>query len=178
MKNVILIGMMGCGKSTVGSLAATRLKKTMVDTDKLIEAREGLTIPEIFAVQGEGYFRSLEMGIAQALALRQDLVIACGGGLPMQEEAMAALKSSGIVIWLDRDPGEIYDSEPMEGRPLAQDGREGFLQRAAERRPVYEKWADATIHDFTSPISTTARVKEAVEAIVSWERGKREGDGV
>lgn len=169
MKNIVLIGMMGAGKTTVGELLSMRLKKQLVDIDKLIEAREGMTVSEIFETQGEGYFRSLEAGMAQALSLRSDLIIACGGGLPLQEGAMAALKESGIVIWLDRDAGEIFDGEDMSDRPLAQAGREAFLQRAQDRKPVYEKWADATIHDFTSPVSTAARVKEAVETICSWE---------
>lgn len=172
MKNIVLIGMMGCGKTTVGQILAGRLNKILVDTDKLIEAREGMTIPELFETQGEGYFRSVETGVAQALSLRQDLIIACGGGLPLQEAAMAALKESGMVIWLDRDTGEIFDSEDLSGRPLAQAGRAAFLERAAQRRPIYEKWADATVRDFTSPVSTAARVKEAAEAIASWEEKK------
>ncbi len=85
---------------------------------------------------------------------------------------MAALKQSGIVIWLNRDAGDIFDGEDMSGRPLAQAGREAFLERAQERAPVYEKWADATVNDFTSAVSTAARVKEAVEAITSWEENK------
>lgn len=174
MKNIVLIGLMGCGKTTVGKLLAQRLGLQFVDTDRLIEAREGMTIPEIFETQGEGYFRSMEAGVAQALSLRSDLVIACGGGFPLSDAAMGALKQSGVVIWLNRDAGEIYDTGDMSGRPLAQAGREAFLDRAAQRSPVYEKWADATINDFTSAISTTARVKEAVEAIASWEE-KKEG---
>lgn len=163
MKNIVLIGMMGSGKTTVGQLLAGRLKRTLVDTDKLIEAREGMTVSEIFATQGEPYFRSVEAGVAQALSLRQDLVIACGGGLPLQEAAMAALKESGAVVWLDRDPGDIFDHEDMTGRPLAQAGRAAFLEKAAQRREVYARWADVTVTDFTSPISTAARVREAVE---------------
>ena len=155
--------MMGSGKTTVGQLLAGRLKRTLVDTDKLIEAREGMTVSEIFATQGEIYFRSVEAGVAQALSLRQDLVIACGGGLPLQEAAMAALKESGAVVWLDRDPGDIFDHEDMTGRPLAQAGRAAFLEKAAQRREVYARWADVTVTDFTSPISTAARVREAVE---------------
>lgn len=169
MKNIVLIGMMGCGKTTVGELLASRLKRTLVDTDVFIERREGMTVPEIFESQGEGYFRSLEAGVAQALSLRQDLIIACGGGLPLQEGAMAALKESGVVLWLDRDPEEIFDREDLSDRPLAQEGREAFLEKAAQRREVYARWADATIHDFTSPISTAARAKEAAEAILSWD---------
>ena len=172
MKNIVLIGMMGSGKTTVGKLLAQRLQKQLVDTDALIEAREGCTVQELFETQGEPYFRSVELGVAQALSLRSDLIIACGGGLPMQEEAMRPLKESGVVLWLDRDPGEIFDTEDMTGRPLAKDGREAFIALAEQRRAVYEGWADAAIHDFTSPISTTARVKEAVETIASWEEKK------
>ena len=174
MKNIVLIGMMGSGKSTVGQLLAQRLNCTLVDTDKLIEAREGMAVSEIFETMGEPYFRALEVGVAQALSLRSDLIIASGGGLPLQEVAIKALKDSGVVIWLDRDPGEIFDTVDLTGRPLAQTDREGFIRRRDGRAPVYEKWADATIHDFTSPISTAARVKEAVEAILSWEKGEKE----
>ena len=105
MKNIILIGMMGSGKTTVGELLSQRLGKQMVDIDALIAAREGMTVTEIFESQGEGYFRSMEAGMAQALSLRQDLIVACGGGLPLQEGPMAALKQSGWVIYLDRDAG-------------------------------------------------------------------------
>ncbi len=173
MKNIVLIGMMGCGKTTVGELLSQRLGKTLVDTDRLIEARMGMTIPEIFETQGEDYFRSVELGVAQALSIRCDLIIACGGGLPTQDAAMTALKESGMVLWLDRDAGEIFDNEDLSERPLAQEGREAFIQRAEARRPIYEKWADATIHDFTSPVSTAARAKEAVETILSWEKGEK-----
>lgn len=158
MKNIVLIGMMGCGKTTVGKLLSARMKKTLVDTDALIERQTGMTIPEIFREQGEDYFRSLEMGVAQALSLREDLIVACGGGLPTRDAAMAALKESGTVVWLDRDPGDIYDREDMSGRPLAQEGREAFLARAEERRSIYERWADVTVTDFTSPVSTAAYI--------------------
>lgn len=163
MKNIILIGMMGCGKTTVAELLSARLKRTRVDTDKFIERQEGMSVSDIFETQGEPYFRSLELGVAQALSLRQDLIIACGGGLPLQERAMAALKESGTVVWLDRDPGDIFDHEDMTGRPLAQEGREAFLRRSEERREVYARWADLTVTDFTSPVSTAARVLEGVE---------------
>ena len=163
MKNIVLIGMMGCGKTTVGGLLSSRLKRTMVDTDRFIERQEGMTIPEIFETMGEAYFRSLEAGVAQALSLRQDLIIACGGGLPLRENAMAALMESGVVVWLDREAGDIFDREDMTGRPLAREGREAFLTKAAQRREVYQRWADLTVTDFTSPVSTAARVLEGVE---------------
>ncbi len=72
-------------------------------------------------------------------------MIACGGGLPTQEGAIAALKKNGLVFWLDRDPGETYDALDVSGRPLAQGGREDFIRRFEERAPVYRRWADWVI---------------------------------
>ncbi|MFQ8760219.1 MAG: shikimate kinase [Intestinimonas sp.] len=75
MKNIILIGMMGCGKTTCGGLLSRRLDRELVDTDALIAAREGRSIPEIFAAQGEDRFRELERGVAEELARREGLVV-------------------------------------------------------------------------------------------------------
>ena len=160
MKNIILIGMMGSGKSTVGRLVADRLKLTLVDTDRMIENQSGAAVRDIFASQGEGYFRAQEAGVAAALSLRSDLVVACGGGLPLQAQAMGALRDSGTVFWLDRDPGDIFDHVNMDYRPLGQGTRAEFVQKAEERRDVYRACADYVITDFTSPISTAARIVE------------------
>ena len=163
MNNLILIGMMGCGKSTVGRLAAEKLGLAFADTDERIERASGRTIPEIFASEGEEGFRARELDVSRALAREGGLVIACGGGLPLRETAMAPLKESGTVFWLNRDAGEIYDHVSMEGRPLAREGREAFLAKAARREEIYRRWADVTVTDFTSPISTAARVLEGLE---------------
>ena len=162
MKNIVLIGMMGCGKSTVGALLAQKLGLTLADTDALIEEREGRSISEIFATDGEGYFRDQELGVSEELARKQDLVIACGGGLPMKPDCIGSLKYSGTVIWLRRDPGETYDTMDASGRPLAQQGREAFLERFAQREPVYRQWADAVIEDFSSPENTLKAVLEVL----------------
>lgn len=159
-KNIVLIGMMGCGKSTIGALLARTLGRELVDTDVLIEARQGRSISAIFAQEGEEYFRALEQAAAEELARRRDLIIACGGGLPLREGAMAPLKAGGRVVWLRRDPGETYDSMDTAGRPLAQQGREAFLERFAQREPVYRRWADLIVEDFSSPEATLHAVLE------------------
>ncbi len=141
-KNIILIGMMGCGKTTVGALLSRRLGLESADTDALIEQRAGRPIPDIFSQDGEAHFRALELALCRELSGRQGLVIACGGGLPTQEAAMAALKETGLVFWLDRDPGETYDALDVSGRPLAQAGRANFVRRYHDRAPVYRRWAD------------------------------------
>ena len=158
-KNIILIGMMGCGKTTVGALLARRLGLGLIDTDTLIEQREGRPIPDIFAREGEAYFRALELELCRELSGQQNLVIACGGGLPTQEEAIAALKGNGLVFWLNRDPGETYDGLDVSGRPLAQGGREDFVRRYHDRAPVYRRWADYIIPCGDDP--------QAVEALIS-----------
>lgn len=150
-KNIILIGMMGSGKTTVGRLLARSLDRELVDTDALIEQREGRSIPDIFAAEGEAYFRALELALCQELSARSGLIIACGGGLPTQDGAIAALKKNGLVFWLDRDPGETYYGLDISGRPLAQAGREDFLARYAVRSPIYHRWADFIIVKPESP---------------------------
>lgn len=144
-KNIVLIGMMGCGKTTVGTLLAQRLGRALIDTDQLIETREGRSIPDIFAQSGEEFFRALELSVCEELSRREDLVVACGGGLPLRDGAIAALKENGVVFWLDRDPGETYDGLDCSGRPLAQAGRADFLARYRVRVPVYRRWADYII---------------------------------
>ena len=136
-RNLVLIGMMGCGKTTVGGLLARRLGRELVDTDAYI------------AAEGEAGFRARERRAAEELSRRRGLVIACGGGLPTQPEAMAPLKETGLVFWLRRDPGETYDTVSMAGRPLGQGGREAFVERYRQREPIYRRWADYFIAEPT-----------------------------
>lgn len=158
MKNLILTGMMGCGKTTVGKLLSRRLGLELADTDALIERREGRAIPDIFAQDGEAHFRALELALCRELSKQSGLVTACGGGLPMQDGAIATLKKTGLVFWLDRDPKETYDSLDVSGRPLAQSGREDFVLRYQNRAPVYRRWADYIIR---------AKTPREAEALIS-----------
>lgn len=137
MKNIILIGMMGCGKTTVGGLLSEKLGREQVDTDALIEAREGRAISAIFAAEGEAYFRARELDISRELGQTSDRIISCGGGLPLREAAINALRESGTVFWLDRDPAATYDTLDTSGRPLAQEGKAAFVARYEQRAPIY-----------------------------------------
>ena len=83
--------------------------------------------------------------VSRALAREGGLVIACGGGLPTRAEAIAALKASGVVFWLNREPAVIYDTVSMAHRPLGQGGKEAFLERFRQREPIYRRWADYII---------------------------------
>ena len=163
-KNTVLIGMMGSGKTTVGQLLAQRLRRPFVDTDALIEEREGRSIRSIFARDGEDAFRALELEVSRELFGRDGLVIACGGGLPMQNEAIAALKQNGLVFWLDRDPVETYDSMDLSHRPLAQSGRDDFIKRYQGRAPIYRRWSDHIIR-----AESPKRAEAMIVAIISSE---------
>ena len=157
-QNIILIGMMGCGKTTVGRLLARRLNRPLADTDALIEQRQGRPIPDIFARDGEAAFRALELELCRELGGQEGLIVACGGGLPTQEEAIAALKENGLVFWLDRDPRETYDSLDVSGRPLAQGGREDFVRRYEVRSPIYHRWANYVIPCGDGPQAAADRI--------------------
>ncbi len=161
--NIVLIGMMGSGKTTVGRLLAQSLHRTLADTDACIEQREGRTIAGIFAQDGEARFRALEQALCQELSSQTELVISCGGGLPLREDCIGPLKRSGPVFWLNRDPGETYDSLDVSGRPLAQAGRDAFLERAARRAPIYRRWADYIIENPASPERAARRIMEILE---------------
>ena len=137
MKNIILIGMMGCGKTTVGGLLSAKLNREQVDTDALIEAWEGRAISAIFAAEGEDYFRARELDISRELGEKNGLIVSCGGGLPLRAAAIGALKESGVVFWLNRDPAATYDGLDTSGRPLAQEGKAAFVARYEQRAPIY-----------------------------------------
>jgi shikimate kinase len=162
-ENIVLIGMPGSGKTTIGQRLAEMTGRTLMDTDAVIEKRAGCTVSELFAEKGEEYFRDLERKVSEELGKAEGAVIACGGGLPLQENCMAALKQYGVVIWLRRDPGETYDGLDISGRPLAQQGREAFLERFARREPVYRRWADIIVEEFSSPEKTLEAVLEALK---------------
>lgn len=155
MKNIVLIGMMGCGKSTCGRLLAEKLGRELVDTDQLIIAREGMEISDLFAQKGEAYFRKLETAVARELGGRSDLIIATGGGLPLREENREALRETGVVFFLNRDPEEIFDNANLKDRPLAQQGRESFLQRFRDREPIYRAMAHYVMPCLISADQTT-----------------------
>jgi shikimate kinase len=134
-RNLVLTGFMGTGKSTVGRVVAERLEMPFVDMDGEIETRTGLTIPQIFAEQGEAAFRRIESDVCAELAACGGLVIATGGGALINPENVRTMQGSGLVICLDADPDTIRQrlADEAEGRPLAAQW-EALYER---RRPAY-----------------------------------------
>jgi shikimate kinase len=158
--NVILVGFMGAGKSSVGRLLARRLGRCFVETDDLIAAREGRSISEIFAERGEAHFRALEEEAVRLLALKSGDVIATGGGLCCREGRPEALKALGTVVWLRGDFDALYERARRAGeRPmLSGRGRDDVEALYRAREPYYRQ-ADVTV-DTTGigPDQVVARV--------------------
>lgn len=163
MRNIILTGMMGCGKSTLAQMLGEQLHRNVVDTDTLVEEKSGITISQIFAQYGEEHMRELETAVCRELSQQENLIIATGGGLPLRQENRDYLRSTGTVFFLNRDPSEIYDTMDKSGRPLAQQGKAAFLQRFSDREPIYRDFAHVTIEDFSTPEHTLAEILQKME---------------
>ncbi len=147
--NIILIGFMGCGKTSVGIRLSYRLKQTMIDTDKWIERRQGMSVSEIFATQGEEAFRSMETEcLKELLRTVEGQIISVGGGFPMREENHELLKKLGRVFYLSAAPETIYERVKSDTtRPLLQvaDPMGRIRALLKQRAPVYEACADVTL---------------------------------
>lgn len=166
MKNLVLTGMMGSGKSTMAGLLGESLCRPVVDTDDLVEKMAGMTITELFSVYGEPHMRDLETAVCRELSQKENLVIACGGGLPLREENRRCLREKGIVIFLNRNPEEIYDTIDTSGRPLAQQGKGDFLRRFAQRESIYREFSHIEILDFSSPEATRTEILKKLEGFL------------
>lgn len=149
MRNVVLIGFMGCGKSTVGIKLSYKLHMTVEDTDKWIEKKEGKSITDIFAENGEAYFRNVETECIRTLTTQPGYhIISTGGGMPLREENRPLLKEMGHVIYLKAKPGTIYGRLAGDTtRPLLQceDPRQKIQTLLAQRDPIYSAAADSII---------------------------------
>lgn len=164
---VVLVGMMGSGKSSVGRRLAGRLGLPFVDADAEIETAAGMTIPEIFAQRGEAEFRDGERRvIARILATRAPLVLATGGGAFMNGETRARIGELGISVWLKAEPEVLMRRvRKRSNRPLLQTADpEGTLRRMlGEREPIYAL-ADLTVVSRDDPQDVV--VEEIVDALV------------
>ncbi|MGH7333638.1 MAG: shikimate kinase [Candidatus Rokuibacteriota bacterium] len=144
--NIILVGFMGAGKSSVGRLLARRLGRCLVETDDMITAGDGRGIPEIFRIDGEARFRQLEGEVLDALALKSGEVIATGGGFPCRDDRMTRLRALGTVIWLKGDVRVAYDRARRSGvRPMLAGRSLAEIQDLYRQREPYYEQAHVTI---------------------------------
>jgi shikimate kinase len=157
--NIALIGFMGAGKSSVGHLVAEQLHFDYLDTDEIIQSRAGRTITEIFAADGEPAFRKMESDLVQELATRTKTVIATGGGLPINPQNLAGLKTCALVVCLWASPEKIWERvKHQTHRPLLHDPdpQRKIRDLLAVREPFY-KQADVLLNTESRSVREVAQ---------------------
>lgn len=155
-RSIALIGMPGCGKSTVGGLLSKEMGLPFADTDELIKAAAGKSIPEIFSGDGEEAFRRLETQILGEETKKCGIVIATGGGIVTRPENLDLLRQNSLIVFLKRDLAELNTFD----RPLSLSL--GIQALAEKRLPLYEAWGDLAIRADSTPERTVARIMEAI----------------
>jgi shikimate kinase len=147
-RHLVLVGMMGSGKTTVGRRVAAALGRRLRDSDEEVEARTGRTVREIFETDGEPAFRAEEaQALAEALADPEPVVVAAAGGVVLDPGNRARLREAGTVVWLDGTPEDLARRVTRgDHRPLLGDDPLAALRRLdVERRPLYAEVADHVV---------------------------------
>lgn len=157
MENIILIGMPGSGKSTIGRLLSEKTGHKFVDADEEIIRLAGRSIPEIFAQDGEDTFRDWETKALAELGKQSGLIIATGGGCVTKERNYPLLHQNGEIFWIRRDLSEL----PTDGRPLSQQGKLSEMYRI--REPMYDAFKDRVIDNDGTPEDAVNRILKEVE---------------
>jgi shikimate kinase len=167
-RSIVLVGLMGAGKSTVGRRLAQKLGLPFRDADNEIEAAAGMSIPDIFSIHGEGYFRDGERRVIARLLQEGPMVLATGGGAFMNEETRARIAENGISIWLRADLDVLMRRVRKRAtRPLLQNADpEGTMRQLMEKRhPVYAL-ADLTVVSHEAPHDRV--VVEIMGVLAEW----------
>lgn len=152
MENIILIGMPGCGKTTVGKLLAEKLNRPLMDADAELVERAGISIPEIFATKGESAFRSLETQVLADIGKVSGTVIATGGGCVTKAENYSHLHQNGRIVWIKRN----LDTLATDGRPLSLANKPSNMY--AVRKPLYEAFCDCAVCNDGDPQDTVMQI--------------------
>lgn len=161
-KNIVLIGMPGSGKTTIGKMLYKKLKFNFVDIDQYIEEKSGKIIPELFS-KGEDYFRSLERDAVQKLSREKTLVISTGGGVIKNYLNIEDLKENGIVIFIDRPVENIAQDVEVAHRPLLKDGPHKLYELFHERYGLYKKYCDHHVMNDSDIEETVERIMNMIK---------------
>ena len=146
--NILLIGFMGAGKTTVSDYLSTMFDMDIIEMDQEITDREEMSIPDIFATYGEEYFRDLETSLLVELQDRKNVIISCGGGTALRENNVAEMKKNGRVVLLTASPETIYERvKDSDDRPVLKGRKnvDGIAELMEQRREKYEAAADIVV---------------------------------
>lgn len=144
MNNIYLIGMPGCGKSTIGRILSQRLGMTHIDADVFLEEKFGMSIPHIFETKGEDVFRQMETESITDLACKDNIIVSTGGGVVTKAVNKEIMKKSGIIVFIDSTPETILANSNLGGRPLLKDKSRIFDLYNA-RIDLYRDFADVIV---------------------------------
>ncbi len=159
MKNIVLIGIMGCGKTTICSLLSKKLKREMIDMDTYLENKYQTSIPDMFSIS-EDYFRDKETEVCQDMSHISDKIISTGGGVIKRKENIDYLKQNSVIFYIDRPIENIVNDVETSHRPLLKNGPDKLYQLDQERRALYLSSCDYHIMNDKT-------LDEVVEEIIS-----------
>lgn len=159
MGSIILIGMPGSGKSTLGKALAEKLGRAFFDADKTLEERENRSIKDFFA-ESENAFREAETRTLRFLSEAENAVIATGGGAVKRAENMDMLRKNGVIIFIDRGPEKILASLTDDSRPLLAEDKQKIFKLYEERIALYRKYADRAVSNNGTKADALRRLLE------------------
>ena len=163
-KHIFLIGMMGCGKSTIGRRLSALLDAAFIDLDDAIAAHEGRTIPEIFAASGDAGFRVCETAALRRACEAPPCVVATGGGIVTREENIALMRAHGLVVWLNRPLDDMIADVRQDTRPnLAGDKEERMRTLFAAREALYRRAAHLEFDNRLPAAQSAARLAQQLQ---------------
>ena len=161
--NVVLIGMPGSGKTTIGEMLSNKLKFEFYDSDAEIEKHSGKKITQIFSEDGEKTFREIESRIIKNLSEKEHSIISLGGGAILRKENIENVKRNGKIIFINRPLEEIVNDIEVAERPLLKNGKEAIYKLYAERIDLYKKYADIEIANDISMEEVVEKMMECVK---------------
>lgn len=159
---VVLIGMPGCGKSTIGKLVSEELKLKFFDMDKHIEEISFKTIPELFE-KGEDHFRDFETLACKELVQKSNALISSGGGVIKRKENIEILKEKALIIFIDRPLEDLLEDVDTSNRPLLKEGRKRLINLYEERYDLYRASADVIIKNDRDIIEVVDDIKRIIK---------------
>ncbi|MBC8560898.1 shikimate kinase [Fumia xinanensis] len=162
--NIVLIGMPGSGKSTVGKILAEKTGLFFVDLDAVIENMAKKSIPQIFSEDGEPAFRDLEQKCVEEVSAQSRQVIATGGGVILREANMKALSQNGLIIFLDRPVSDIL-GENLSERPLLADDATRIHRLYDERIRLYRRYGKFTVENNSAPEEAAEKILDAIREV-------------
>ncbi len=161
-QNIVLIGLTGSGKSTIGKKLAKRFSFDFIDMDTFIEKKEQKSVREMFETNGEDYFRRAETAAAKELSEMRGKLIATGGGVILNPENMEYLQKSGLIVFLDRTPEVILKKINVKKRPMLTKNPNRLFELYRERLPLYQRYAEVTVQGNDHFYQTLSRVAKAL----------------